>query len=69
MSPYPVRLRGLVVPGLFAAAAFTVLVGLGLWQLERKAWKEQLIDTLSARLAGAPADLPPRSDWTRLDPS
>ena len=28
-----------------------ILVALGLWQLERKAWKEALISTLEQRLA------------------
>jgi surfeit locus 1 family protein len=66
MSASPLRLRGLVVPGLFAAAAFTVLVGLGIWQLERKAWKEQLIETLTQRIAAPASALPPRASWARL---
>ena len=67
MSRYPVRLRGLVVPGLFAAAAFTVLVGLGLWQLERKAWKEDLIEALTRRIAASPSALPPSGSWSQLN--
>jgi surfeit locus 1 family protein len=46
-----------------------VLIGLGTWQLERKAWKEDLITTLSARLAAPPGNLPPREQWDRLDPA
>ncbi len=51
-----------------ALAAFAVLVWLGTWQLQRKAWKEALIDTLEARLAAPPVALPPRSQWAGLDP-
>jgi surfeit locus 1 family protein len=39
-------------------AGIAVLISLGLWQLERKAWKEQLIQTLQERLSAAPAPLP-----------
>jgi surfeit locus 1 family protein len=52
---------------LIALAVFIVLVALGTWQLQRKAWKEALIDTLTSRLAAAPIDLPPREQWTQLN--
>ena len=35
-------------------AAFAVLLGLGVWQLERMAWKEDLIATLAQRLSAPP---------------
>ncbi len=35
-----------------------MLISLGAWQLERKAWKEQLIETLQERLSAAPVPLP-----------
>jgi surfeit locus 1 family protein len=57
----------LVVPGLVVLAGLVVLVGLGTWQLERKAWKEALIDTLNRRVAAAPASLPPPAEWRALD--
>jgi surfeit locus 1 family protein len=64
------RLRGgLAVPTLFALAAFLTFVGLGTWQIQRKAWKEALIATLEQRLSAAPVDLPPREQWGRLDPA
>src|SRR6185436_20377829 len=44
-----------------------VLLGLGIWQLERKAWKEDLIETLTKRLESDPAELPRPADWGRLD--
>jgi surfeit locus 1 family protein len=64
------RLRtGLAVPTLFALVACLTFVGLGTWQLQRKAWKEALIDTLEQRLSAAPVDLPPRERWASLDPA
>ena len=59
----------LLLPGLFAATGLVVLVALGTWQLERKAWKEALIDTLSQRLAAAPGNLPATREWSALDPA
>jgi surfeit locus 1 family protein len=49
-----------------ALAGVVILIGLGSWQLDRKAWKEDLIATLNARLGRAPEDLPPRASWPRL---
>jgi surfeit locus 1 family protein len=61
--------RGLFIAGSVVLAALLVLVGLGTWQLERKAWKEALIATLDERLAAPPAEVPARSEWDHLDPS
>jgi len=58
--------RSLLVP---AALAFAALIALGTWQLQRKAWKEGLIATLTARLAAPPIALPPVSTWPDLDPA
>jgi surfeit locus 1 family protein len=57
---------GLLIP---AALAFAVLVALGTWQIERKAWKEGLIATLNEKLASPPAALPPAASWAALDPA
>ena len=46
---------GLLVPALLA---FAVLIGLGVWQIQRKTWKEGLIATLTERLAVPPEALP-----------
>ena len=51
---------------LFVAVALCVLVSLGTWQLERKAWKDALIAELQAKLAAPPTDLPARERWQRL---
>jgi surfeit locus 1 family protein len=58
--------RGLIEPTVFAVVGVTILIGLGIWQLDRKTWKENLIATVTSRIAGPPVDLPPRSAWPRL---
>jgi surfeit locus 1 family protein len=60
------RTRGLVGPTLFALGGIAVLVGLGVWQLERLQWKEGLIATLTARLAAPPVALPPPPRWPAM---
>jgi len=70
MSAAPRQLRsGLALPVLFALVALVTFIGLGTWQLQRKIWKEALIDTLEQRLTASPAELPPRGRWPSLDPS
>ena len=44
---------------LFTLAMVAVLIGLGLWQLQRRAEKHALIAALDERLAAAPVPLPP----------
>jgi surfeit locus 1 family protein len=51
---------------LFVLLALGVLVSLGTWQLERKAWKDALIAELEAKLSAPPTDLPARDRWQRL---
>ena len=53
-----------MVPALLLFAA---LIALGTWQLQRKAWKEDLIATLIERLAAPPSALPAPDAWPRLD--
>ena len=57
---------GLLVPALLA---FAVLVALGTWQVERKAWKEGLIAALTERLAAPPTALAGPVTWPSLDPA
>jgi cytochrome oxidase assembly protein ShyY1 len=54
--------------GLFTLTMIAVLVGLGVWQLERRAQKHALIAALTERLAADPAPLPPASEWGKLTP-
>jgi surfeit locus 1 family protein len=65
----PRRLAGVVGPAIAALIVFALLLGLGNWQLDRKAWKEALIATLAQRLAAAPAQLPLPERWGGLDPA
>ena len=58
--------RAAALPALLA---FIVLLGLGTWQMQRKAWKEALIASLTERLADAPQALPPAASWPKLDPA
>jgi surfeit locus 1 family protein len=63
----PQRSRGLIVPALFTLVGVGLLIGLGVWQLERKAWKEALIDSITRRMNAAPEPLPPPQAWASLD--
>jgi surfeit locus 1 family protein len=63
------RVRGVLEPTVFTAVGVVILIGLGIWQLDRRIWKENLINTLTTRLARAPQDLPPRDRWSRLTAS
>ena len=54
--------------GVFTLAVVALLVGLGLWQLQRRAEKHALIAALTERLAAAPAALPQPSQWSTLTP-
>jgi surfeit locus 1 family protein len=58
----------LLIPTLLALAALTVLLGLGTWQVNRKAWKEVLIQTMNDRLSAAPVELPSPEKWNLLTP-
>lgn len=55
--------KGLVLLTIATLAALAVLVGLGNWQWQRKAWKEDLIATMAARASADP--LPPER-WSSL---
>ncbi|HEY8564176.1 MAG TPA: SURF1 family protein [Beijerinckiaceae bacterium] len=57
------RRAGLLWPGLATLVALAILIGLGSWQLQRKAWKENLIAQVDARAHGAPQPLPPEARW------
>lgn len=55
--------RALLAPGLASLLALAVLLTLGFWQLERKAWKESLIAQIETRAFGEPVALPPENEW------
>lgn len=62
------RLGVLIAPGISALLAFGLLCGLGLWQLQRLAWKEALIARVAARtqVSFAPP-APAERDWPKVN--
>jgi len=52
-----------LVPLIFGFAGIAVLVSLGVWQVQRLAWKEGVLADIEARIAAEPVALP-----TELDP-
>ena len=49
---------GVAVTTLVCLICIAILCGLGVWQLQRKVWKENLIATMNERLDAAPQPLP-----------
>ncbi|VTU34123.1 hypothetical protein H4CHR_03353 [Variovorax sp. PBS-H4] len=46
---------------------FALFAALGIWQLERRAWKLALIERVESRVHAPPADAPAPADWPRID--
>lgn len=63
------RRRRVVGFGLFTLAMVALLVGLGVWQLQRRVEKHALIAALNERLAATPAALPQAAAWSALTPA
>ena len=61
------RARGLIAPAAATVLCIALLVGLGVWQLHRLAWKEALIAAVETRAHAAPVDAPPESEWSQLN--
>ncbi len=57
----------LALLALAGVALFALFAALGAWQLERRAWKLQLMERVEQRLHASPAALPPRSQWPQMD--
>ena len=58
----------LLVASVLSALALALLVGLGMWQLNRLAWKEELLETVRARTALPPETLQ-KGSWEDLSPA
>lgn len=58
-------MRRVLVPLLFGLLGAAVLVSLGVWQVQRLAWKEALLAEIDVRIAGASGALPDLIDPTR----
>jgi surfeit locus 1 family protein len=59
--------RTLIVPGIAVLIVFAILCGLGVWQVQRLAWKEALIARVDSRLDDPPVPAPGPADWAALD--
>lgn len=57
----------LLLPALCALGVL-LFGALGIWQLDRMAWKRDLIARVEARVNAPPAALPPRDSWATLAP-
>ena len=55
--------RDLIAPGLASLIALAILLGLGTWQLERKAWKEDLIARILRQSRAEPVAPPAPGAW------
>lgn len=49
--------RGLLMPTVAMLVALAILLGLGTWQLQRKTWKEGLLEAIAARTTAEPMTL------------
>jgi len=64
-------LRKILFPLILGLAGCGVLISLGLWQVDRLAWKEDVLAGINSRLAAAPAELTPNvsealDEYTRV---
>jgi surfeit locus 1 family protein len=55
--------RSLLAPGLASLVALCILIGLGVWQVERKAWKEGVINRIVTESRAAPIAPPTAEAW------
>ncbi len=60
--------RDLLWPAVATLVGCVFLIFLGVWQLQRLAWKEGLIAEIAARAKAAAQPLPPLSQWAQLRP-
>jgi surfeit locus 1 family protein len=62
------RVRSLAAPAAATLIGLALLVGLGVWQLKRLAWKEGLIAAVESRTTAPPVEIPPPEAWAKLNP-
>lgn len=60
-APHSLFVR--VGAGVLALVFFTAFVGLGTWQVQRRAWKLDLIDRVEHRVHAPPVPVPPQAEW------
>ncbi len=69
MSGVTATRRGVAGFSIIALVMVALCMGLGVWQLQRRAEKHVLIAALTERLAAAPGALPQASQWSALTPA
>jgi cytochrome oxidase assembly protein ShyY1 len=69
MTANSARPRRIVGLGIFTLLTLALLIGLGVWQLQRRVEKHALIAALTERLAAAPEALPSPAQWNALTPA
>ncbi len=55
-------MRRFLVPLIFGVAGAAVLISLGIWQMQRLSWKENVLADIETRILAAPAALPKSPD-------
>lgn len=56
--------RRMILPLLFGLCGAAILVGLGIWQLQRLQWKSDVLAQIEARVGADPVDLPVQPEVT-----
>lgn len=64
--PRPRPLAWLAGLGLGAALLCAAFAALGVWQMQRLGWKQDLVARVERQLKAAPGSLPPPADWLRI---
>ena len=52
---------------LVGIALFMGFIAMGVWQVQRRAWKLDLIERVTQRIQAAPGALPPPAQWPQVD--
>ncbi|WP_299841929.1 SURF1 family protein [uncultured Roseovarius sp.] len=55
-------MRRILIPLIFGLAGAAILISLGVWQVQRLAWKEGVLADIEARIGAAPVALPAAPD-------
>ncbi|MEJ8571768.1 SURF1 family protein [Microbaculum marinum] len=59
--------RKVALTGLLVLVAFAILCGLGIWQMQRLAWKNGLIAMVEERVEKPAVPLPEESEWPAVN--
>ena len=57
------------VLALAGIALFISFIGLGTWQVQRRAWKLDLIERVNARVHSQPVEVPAQAQWQHVQPA